>query len=122
MHLDGYFHKEPVRGKIEFLHDVTEGIKWSAYQEELTKGQARVVGSPAIRDMVCPRENIQTLDAGTELIKKVILAHYPENEVRHLCPEVPASIWPYGGRMHVATITPEAGFSWVAGFEPSTHL
>jgi hypothetical protein len=80
--------------------------------EELTTGELRFLGLPELREEVCPRGKVTTLEHAIEIVKTAITAHYSERAML-LRPDIAEIVWPFGGHMHAATITPTNGFRWI---------
>lgn len=122
----GFFGKFPKCGRVEFKHgtaktDVECTIeKLGNTQEIMLYGSVEVFkllsnGSARLSRYVNPRRGeTLTLSAGIERARNDVCAHYdPEAlKIDRRCSEM-------GGPIHIATITPAHGFSWVPGYEPA---
>jgi len=116
--LDGFFRGRPVRGCIEIIHDPTEGARAIPSPEEITTGKSRVYGWEEIWASVRLKSDPTNLRDAIETVKAVIEAHCVESEELKQKHRELATIWPWGGHIHMATVTLANGFQWVPGFEP----
>jgi len=125
--IDGYFDKRPSRAKIRFFHENEVLAEPSVVLQELSPDQMWFYGMPE----VC-----KLMDGGDPRFSRYRGQHLELHQSRFLndhineakcyleaCsgPEAfalnPTAASTIGGRLHIATITPAAGFEWVRGFE-----
>lgn len=121
----GYFNDTASSGIVTLAHasDVTHPL----HQVEDLRYQLAFSGSTKIRDLLKAgderfreyltplRRDVASLESATK---------YVHNQVRAQCDPISLEIDPdncewIGGRIHVATVSRTAGFSWAPGFEPS---
>jgi hypothetical protein len=140
IHLDGYFSGYPVRVGAHFYH-VQQKISWDTNAEHTLEGinryWTRLFGSDKIASLLLHTEDTRLSGYRTEACRRVaaccadssinmtlqnaieagrnFIAACSDDSLREIDPENCRGI---GGHIHIATITPKAGFQWASGFEP----
>jgi hypothetical protein len=123
LYLDGYHNHIPLRVDVRFFHKDQELSNPEILPQGLYPGRPITFGSVLIADQLFGGKDdrlarfhkhwTSTLKGGIDMCHDYLAAcSSPEGlELDDGCSGV-------GGRIHIATITPQGGFNWVKGFEP----
>jgi hypothetical protein len=121
----GYYKSRPEWTSVRFWHENQVLQPPAVFSEPAKHGLARASGSDKIFNLLRdkqpdPRFSIYYTDTSNYNLSKAI--KFGENYIRACSDPLAAQIDPrcatIGGRIHIATITPESGFQWVEGFNP----
>jgi hypothetical protein len=140
IHLDGYFNGHPYRIGIRFFHDNQE-LGWEPNLHELNNSRKSLFyGSTRVADLLF-RGNDPRLEKYRTPACKLISGRLNDPDIAvslrdaveaarnfieacsdPIAQEIDGEDYQrIGGRIHIATITPNDGFRWVPGCEPMTE-
>jgi hypothetical protein len=120
----GYYTGRPEWTSARFWHENQVLQPPTVFAEPARHGLARASGSDRIfnllRDRTDPRFFAYLTDTSNYNLAEAV--KFGENYIRACSDPLAVEIDPrcatIGGRIHIATVKPESGFQWVAGFAP----
>jgi hypothetical protein len=128
----GYYERRPSWTDVRFWHDNQKLKPAQIYSERMRPGQLKICGSRTVSDLLYAKNdprfdafrrpappNQEDLALSEAIIVAESYIRACSSEVGRQVDENCASI---GGHIHIATITPVAGFQWVGGFEPMPEV
>lgn len=109
--LDGYWQGIPERVNVVFSQSNGQPLKPRVFNEPVEGSEPDFSGSQKIFNRCFP----DGLAVGLCLSDLVCMAR---EYIQKCCDSNEDDCWGIGGRIHIATITPEEGFRWITGYEP----